>query len=56
MTALPFQPIRSGLYSPEELLQGFEDSNPSSLESTPDLRTYQLFVTEGRGELSSPFT
>ena len=56
MTALPFQPIRSGLYSPEELLQGFDDSNPSSLESTPDLRTYQLFVTEGRGELSSPFT
>ncbi len=56
MTTLPFQPIRTDLYSPEELLQGLDFSNPSSLESIPDLRIYQFFVTEGRGETTSPFT
>ena len=56
MQHLPFQPIRQSLYSPEELLEGFDLANPLSLEQTRDLLIYRFYVTEGRGQPASHFT
>jgi predicted Rossmann-fold nucleotide-binding protein len=47
-TDLPFQPIRSSLYSSAELLSGFRFEDPRSLADTPDFRCYQYFVKNGR--------
>jgi predicted Rossmann-fold nucleotide-binding protein len=55
METLPFIPIRDGLYTPEELLLRDFTSSSASLKRTPDLRTYQYFVSEGRGEPRSHF-
>jgi predicted Rossmann-fold nucleotide-binding protein len=56
MQHLPFQPIRQFLYSPDELLEGFDPTDPRSLERTHDLLIYRFFVTEGRGQPTSHFT
>jgi predicted Rossmann-fold nucleotide-binding protein len=56
MQHLPFQPIRQTLYSPGELLEGFDPADPQSLRNTRDLLIYQFFVTEGRGQPASHFT
>lgn len=53
---LPFIPIRTTLYTPAELLQGFELDNPASLEQTRDFLIYRLFEAEAFGTEESPFT
>ncbi len=53
---LPFIPIRTRLYTPEELLEGFELDNPASLENTRDFVIYRLFAAEAFGNERSPFT
>ena len=37
----PVLPFRSTLYSPDELLAGFDGDDPASYASTPDLQTYR---------------
>jgi predicted Rossmann-fold nucleotide-binding protein len=56
MPHLPFQPNRQTLYSPEELLDGFELTDPRSLEKTRDLVIYRFYMTEGRGQPTSHAT
>jgi predicted Rossmann-fold nucleotide-binding protein len=56
MQHLPFQPIRQTLYSPEELLEGFDLTDPRSLAQTRDLLIYRFYVNEGRGQPASHFT
>lgn len=53
---LPFIPIRTSLYTPAELLAGFELDNPASLETTLDFIIYRLFAAEAFGNQQSPFT
>jgi predicted Rossmann-fold nucleotide-binding protein len=53
---LPFVPIRTALYTPEELLEGFDPGNPASLDATKDFSIYRLFVEEKFGANQSPFT
>ncbi len=53
---LPFVPVRTNLYTPAELLEGFELDNPASLENTKDLTIYRMFAEEGFGIQQSPFT
>jgi predicted Rossmann-fold nucleotide-binding protein len=53
---LPFIPIRSTLYTPEELLEGFDLADPSSLEVTRDFVIYRLFEQEAFGKQQSPYT
>jgi len=49
MTApnIPFQPIRSALYSAAELLQGFDRGEPQSFAHTKDFDIYRTFVMGG---------
>lgn len=56
MIDLPFIPIRTNLYTPAELLEGFELDNPASLETTRDFLIYRLFEQEAFGAQQSPFT
>jgi predicted Rossmann-fold nucleotide-binding protein len=53
---LPFTPIRTALYTPAELLEGFEPTIPASLEATKDFTIYRLFAQEAFGTQQSPFT
>jgi predicted Rossmann-fold nucleotide-binding protein len=45
---LPVNPFRSSLYTPEELLGGFDGHDPGSYERTIDFDTYRIFVQSGR--------
>lgn len=45
---LPFNPERTRLYSSDELLSGFLESDPTSLTRTPDFRSYMYFEQNGR--------
>ena len=45
---LPYQPLRPGLYSPDELLSGFDPHQPGSFANTRDFQIYHYFVREGR--------
>ena len=47
----PFHPIRESLYSPEELVAGFDPARPASYAETRDFQIYQQYVLAGR---SSP--
>src|SRR5512142_1023821 len=53
---LPFIPVRGKLYTPAELLEGFELDNPASLANTRDFVIYQLFAAEAFGNERYPFT
>ena len=44
---LPFQPIRSTLYTPDELFAGFDLNDPRTFSVTPDFLIYQSFVAGG---------
>lgn len=44
---LPFQPIRGTLYSPQELLSGYDENRPESYAETVDFRIYRNFVANG---------
>lgn len=45
---LPVNPFRTSLYSPDELLGGFDGDDPRSYERTTDFDTYRIFVQSGR--------
>lgn len=44
---LPYQPLRTGLYSPDELMSGFDPLRPESFAQTLDFKIYHSFVAEG---------
>ncbi len=49
---LPFDPFRSALYSPEELLGGYEIGKPETYETTVDGKSYQHYVDTGKADAS----
>jgi predicted Rossmann-fold nucleotide-binding protein len=53
---LPFVPVRSALYTPAELLEGFDLADPASLQATKDFTIYSLFAQEEFGSQRSPYT
>jgi predicted Rossmann-fold nucleotide-binding protein len=51
-TGLPFRPYRASLYSPDELMNGFEPGRPETLSETVDHRIYRYFVErQGDGDV-----
>lgn len=44
---LPYQPIRSGLYTPEELFAGYDPDQPETWQRTPDFAIYHQFIRQG---------
>lgn len=52
---LPYQPMRAVLYSPDELLSGFDPHRPESFADTRDFQIYSHFVREGGAEPSNYF-
>ncbi len=44
---LPYQPLRTSLYTPDELLSGFDPLQPESFEQTRDFQIYRSYVAEG---------
>jgi predicted Rossmann-fold nucleotide-binding protein len=52
---LTFQPIRSRLYTWQELLGGLDERDPRSIEQTTDFATYRFFVAKGGAAPASPF-
>lgn len=53
---LPYQPMRSVLYSPDELLSGFDPHRPESFADTRDFQIYSHFVKEGGAEPHNYFS
>lgn len=49
---VPFNPFRSTLYTPDELLGSYEIGNPISYESTVDGKSYQHYVDTGKSNAS----
>jgi len=52
---LPYQPLRAGLYTPDELLSGFDPLDPASFARTRDFQIFQSYVTEGRAATENFF-
>ncbi|QKG67330.1 hypothetical protein HP062_18060 [Pseudomonas sp. B14-6] len=52
---LPFQPIRSELYTSTELSQGFDPKDPECMMRMADFQTFNYFVKEGRATPSDPY-
>jgi hypothetical protein len=44
---LPFQPIRSNLYSSRELMDAYDPNDPTSMGRTLDFRSYRYFTVAG---------
>jgi predicted Rossmann-fold nucleotide-binding protein len=57
MPKFPFQfhPIRENLYSPDELVAGFDPERPASYAETKDFRIYRQYVSAGRSAPSDYF-
>jgi predicted Rossmann-fold nucleotide-binding protein len=53
---LPYQPMRAVLYSPDELLSGFDPRRPESFVETCDFQIYSHFVREGGAEPGNYFS
>jgi predicted Rossmann-fold nucleotide-binding protein len=53
---IPYQPLRTGLYSPDELLSGFDPLQPESFAATRDFQIYHYFVREGRTATDNYFS
>jgi len=53
--ALPFQPIRSQLYTPAELFAGYDPEQPGSWRQTPDFKIYHQFIKEGEVRGADPY-
>src|SRR5436305_8622702 len=51
----PFHPIRESLYSPDELVAGFDPERPASYAETRDFRIYRQYVAAGRSAPSDYF-
>lgn len=52
---LPFQPIRSAVYTAHELFDGYQPDVLGSYASTMDFRSYQWFVKTGRSTPIDPY-
>ncbi len=52
---LPYQPIRPGLYTPDELLSGFDPLDPASFVRTRDFQIFQSYVSDGRAATENFF-
>lgn len=53
---LPYQPIRSQLYTRAELFLGFDPVAPQSWGATADFAIYRHFVMEGRAAPRNPYS
>ncbi len=53
---IPFEPLRKGLYSPHELLDGFDENDWKSFSRTSDFQIYRFWVTQGRTRPREYFT
>jgi predicted Rossmann-fold nucleotide-binding protein len=53
---LPYQPLRTDLYTPDELLKGFDPADPQSFARTVDFQIYHHYVAEGGIAPASYFT
>jgi predicted Rossmann-fold nucleotide-binding protein len=53
--SLPFQPIRTTVYSAAELFHGFGPASPGSYARTMDFRSYEWFVRTGRSNPVEPY-
>ncbi|MCA1381451.1 hypothetical protein [Bradyrhizobium sp. BRP23] len=51
---LPFQPIRTDLYTSGEISQGFVLGDPESMLEMADFKTFQYFVKHGRATPEDP--
>lgn len=51
---LPFNPYRASLYTPEELMQGYEQGRRDSLAATTDGLIYAHFARHHRPDASTP--
>ncbi len=52
---VPFQPIRYELYTSMELMAGYDVTEPDSMASTPDFRSYRYFVANGGAAHMDPY-
>lgn len=52
---VPFQPLRSSLYTPMELLSGFAAERPDSFAETVDFRSYRYFTANGGACPTDPY-
>ncbi|MEO6534055.1 MAG: hypothetical protein ABIO06_10840, partial [Pseudolysinimonas sp.] len=52
---LPFQPIRSSVYTAQELFAGYRPAVADSYATTMDFRAYQWFVKTGRSTPIDPY-
>ena len=50
LPGLPFNPFRALLYTPEELLGGYEIGRPETYRETVDGATYQQYFDEGKDD------
>jgi hypothetical protein len=49
---LPFQPIRSNLYSSRELMDAYDPNDPTSMGRTLDFKSYRYFTVASRCAVS----
>ena len=52
---IPYQPLRTGLYTPDELLSGFDPLHPESFAQTRDFQIFRSYVMEGRAATENFF-
>jgi hypothetical protein len=52
---LPFQPIRSNLYSSRELMDAYDPNDPTSMGRTLDFRSYRYFTVAGGAVPKDPY-
>lgn len=52
---VPFQPLRTSLYTSQELMSGFEPHRPLSFAETLDFRSYQFFIANGGACPTDPY-
>jgi hypothetical protein len=51
---LPFRPYRASLYTPAELMEGYERGHPDTRDETADARTYEYFRERKRDGRDAP--
>lgn len=55
LVGIPYKAFRNSLYTPEELLDGFERNNPDSIDNMFDTKVFNHFVKKGKTNPSSIF-
>jgi predicted Rossmann-fold nucleotide-binding protein len=53
---LPFSPIRTSLYSPQELMAGLDGNDYRSFARTPDFECFAYYVRHGRSAPKDPLS